>query len=111
MTDEVTAQRILQDWATSRGFATTLTDKNLYFHYDKFNGFAILDFGKSPTLKLEVSSDPAYSARSAFWAATPDWGNVPKKVYDEYELNLADAKVFTKIERILERTIDSYLEG
>lgn len=111
MPDEITAQKLLQEWATGRGFATTLTDKKLYFHYDKYNGFAILDFSKSPAVQLEISTHPDYHVRLAFWAATPDWGNPqPKKIYESYDLNLADEKVLTKIERILDRTINSYLD-
>lgn len=121
MTDEITAQRILQDWATSKGFSTTLTvdgpQKKLYFHADGHNGFAYLNFEKSPTLKLIVSNDRFIGAHGAFLQAMvfESWGEQPwqppqsnKKKYDEYDLNLADEKVFTKIERILDRAIDSY---
>lgn len=118
MPDEVTAQKILQEWATTRGFATTLAEKRLYFHYDGFNGFAFLDFEKSPSIKLQVSTNPSQGAndsmRISFWSGVPDWSNPnpkPKHEYETYDLNLADEKVLSKIERVLERIIDSYTEG
>ena len=113
MTDEVTAQRILQDWATARGWGTTLTvdKKMLYFHYDRYNGFATIDFTKSPAIKLSVSNkEHPRGVRGAFWASQDGWSGAGDGSLDEYDLNLAEENVLRRIERILERTIDSYLE-
>jgi hypothetical protein len=125
MTDDVTAHKILQDWATSRGFSTTLTvdgslpgdslEKKLYFHADTINGFAYINFDKSPQIKMIVSTERFLGAHAAVlqslihegWGEFPD-SKFPAKKYDEYDLNLADEKVFIKIERILDRAIDSY---
>lgn len=113
MTDEVTAQQILQDWATSKGWSTTLTvdKKTLYFHYDKFNGFATLDFSKVPALTLIVSGIGGVGVRSAILRGMPGWGNPSgKQDYNTHELSLANPNVLKRIERILERTIDEYTE-
>lgn len=103
MTDGLIAQRILHDWAVSKGFSSTIMNERLYFHSQEYNEFAFVDFTKIPKITLVVSNKPSM-------ASFMTWSDVsiPPGAYSNYELNLAEEKVFIQIERILERTIEAY---